>query len=201
MNYLSIFLVSFTIAFSGALVPGPILAAVIYRSTRNGFKSGPLIILGHALIELALVVLLIVNVTAFIRDPMVFSIIRIIGGLILAVSGVKLVFSRIELPGSGGVDKHKLPDVFLGIILSVANPYWLMWWLTIGLGLVLSANKAGLTAVLAFFTGHIFADFIWYAFVSFSVSRGKKFITPNIYRLLIYICGLTLVGFGIYFVV
>ena len=59
MNYFSIFIVSFTIALSGALAPGPLLTAVIYESTRKGFKAGPLVILGHALLEVIILALII----------------------------------------------------------------------------------------------------------------------------------------------
>ena len=61
MSYFSIFLISFTVALSGALMPGPLLAAVIYESTRHGFKTGPLFVLGHAMLEVLMVTFIILG--------------------------------------------------------------------------------------------------------------------------------------------
>ena len=55
MEYFFIFMTSFVIALSGALAPGPLLAACISESTKHGFKSGPLMILGHAILEIIMV--------------------------------------------------------------------------------------------------------------------------------------------------
>jgi threonine/homoserine/homoserine lactone efflux protein len=85
--------------------------------------------------------------------------------------------------------------------MSIANPYWTLWWLTIGLGLVLGAQKGGLAAIVFFFLGHILADFGWYSLVSLAISKGRKFITLRIYRGIIFICAITLMGFSVFFLI
>ena len=89
--------------------------------------------------------------------------------------------------------------VLLGITMSITNPYWSIWWLSIGLGLTLAAQKSGLTAVIIFFLGHILADFSWYSVVALVISKGRKFISLKVYRGIIFVCGLALIGFSIYF--
>jgi threonine/homoserine/homoserine lactone efflux protein len=75
-----------------------------------------------------------------------------------------------------------------------------MWWATIGLTYLLWSAKLGLTGVATFFASHISADFIWYAFISFIVVKGRKIINDGVYRWFLIICGLALVGLGVYFI-
>lgn len=200
MDYFSVFIISFTIALSGAMMPGPLLATVIYESAKGGFKSGPLIILGHAFLEIGMVTFIIFGLTHFIHNQLLPRIISILGALILFYFGLSMLISIPSLSLDFGNNYRKSSNlIMLGISMSVANPYWTIWWLTIGLGLVLGAKNAGLLAVGIFFVGHILADFGWYSLVSFTVSKGKKFISLKIYKSIIFILAITLLGFGVYF--
>jgi threonine/homoserine/homoserine lactone efflux protein len=200
MSLLSLFFVSFAIALSGALAPGPFLAAVISESSRHGFRSGPLMILGHAFLEIVMVAVLVLGLGQFIRNPLILAAIGLSGAVILVCFGLTMLVSAPKLHLEfASVPRPPAGHVLLGITMSLANPYWTVWWLTIGLGLVLSAQKSGLAAVAVFFAGHISADLAWYSIVSYIMSRGKKFISLPVYRVVIAACGITLIAFGIYF--
>ena len=233
MNYLSIFVISFTVALSGALAPSPLLAAVIHESTKQGVKSGPLIILGHAIIEIAMVALIMLGVGQIINNPLVLKVISLLGAFILLYFGFTMFLSLPKLslelkngyhkkwspPGlkpvvpKGGILKPPLSPplrtgfasgvvsnlTLMGIILSFANPYWTLWWITIGLGMVLAAQRQGLLAVLIFFCGHIAADLSWYTIVSLMFGKGRRFISDRIYKIISGLCAGLLAGFGVYF--
>jgi threonine/homoserine/homoserine lactone efflux protein len=111
------------------------------------------------------------------------------------------VAGRLSLEGAGearssGGARHPL---VLGILTSLANPYWTLWWATIGLGYLIAAKRLGIMGVTCFFLGHIAADFAWYSLVSFSISRGKPFLSDTGYRGLVRVCGLVLLCFGSWF--
>jgi hypothetical protein len=74
---------SFIIALSGALMPGPVLAVTITEASRIGLRAGPLIMLGHALLELALFSLLVLGFVHFINHPVVLGVVGVAGGAIL----------------------------------------------------------------------------------------------------------------------
>ena len=74
-----------------------------------------------------------------------------------------------------------------GILVSLANPYWSLWWATIGLAYVLQSRRWGIAGVIVFFLGHIAADLLWYSTVSFSVGKGRAVFTTKIYRAVV--CG------------
>ena len=78
-----IFGTSFVIALSGALMPGPLLTATIAESSRRGFIAGPLLIGGHAILEMALIGALLLGLAPFLQKPAVFTIIALAGAGIL----------------------------------------------------------------------------------------------------------------------
>ena len=182
-------------------MPGPLLAAVIYESTKHGSKTGPLFILGHAILEMLMIAGIIFGLSHFLSAPLVLRIIAIAGSIILFCFGLSMIISlpRLTLPQTGLPTKPS-NLVWLGITMSLTNPYWTFWWLTIGLGLVLAAQKQGLLAILVFFAGHISADLVWYSLVSLMIHKGRKFISDRMYRGMVLCCALALIGFACWFI-
>jgi threonine/homoserine/homoserine lactone efflux protein len=193
---------SFIIALSGALVPGPLFGITVVESARRGFIAGPLIILGHGILELLMVTLLLMGVSPLLTSPASRLAISIIGGLILMYMGYQMIrdAARARLETSAEAGHRQINLIILGIIGSVSNPYWTIWWITIGLGYVISSMKFGTPGVIAFFAGHILADLLWYCIISLTVSKGKKLIGDRGYRVLFYACGVFLILFGMWFV-
>ncbi len=200
MDYLSLFIISFTIALSGALSPGPLLATVIYESSRGGFKSGPLLILGHALSEILMLAFILFGFSRFIHAPWVLKTISLAGVIILFYFGLNILLSLPNLSFKFKEPSAKSKNLIIaGATLSITNPYWSVWWLTIGLGLLLAAKSQGFLAVGIFFLGHILADMSWYSAISLTISKGRRFISEKVYKGILACCGLCLIGFGIWF--
>ena len=86
-----------------------------------------------------------------------------------------------------------------GIHFSLTNPYWSIWWITIGLGYLMGSLRFGLPGVMAFFAGHIAADLLWYSMISYAVSKGKGLLGDKGYRYLLSACGIFLIFFGGWF--
>lgn len=199
-NLLTIFVSSFIIALSGAMMPGPVLTVTISESTKRGFVAGPLIILGHAILEISLLIFLVLGFAGLINNPALLGIVGIAGGAVLLwISfGMLKDIRHLRLDLSGGKSVWGGP-VVAGILTSLANPYWIIWWATIGLGYVIVSMKFGFIGVAVFFTGHILADLLWYSTVSLFVSRGRKYISDKIYRIIIGVCAVMLISFALYF--
>lgn len=201
MNLLLIGFSSFMIALSGALVPGPLFTITVAESAKRGFIAGPLIIIGHGILELFMIGLLIFGVTPFLTAPSTRLIISITGGAILIYMGYSLIKSakgaRFLTSAEGG--QKGMNPVFSGIVGSISNPYWFIWWITIGLGYLISSLEFGMFGIIVFFIGHIMADFGWYSLISFTVVKGKRLLGDKGYRFLLYACGVFLLGFGAWF--
>lgn len=196
----TIFASSFVIALSGALMPGPLLTATISESSRHGFVTGPLLIAGHAILELALVGAILLGLAPFFQRPEVFVATALSGSAILAWMAFGMFRSLPELTLSRPADpRRRHHPMISGILMSAANPYWIIWWATIGLGYILYSRQFGLRGVGCFFAGHILADLAWYSLVAATVAGGRRFLSDRLYRGLISVCAVVLVAFAGYF--
>jgi threonine/homoserine/homoserine lactone efflux protein len=202
-----VFLGSFCIGFSGAVMPGPVLARTLSQAPRHGILTGPLIIVGHMFLELALVLGLAYGLVRFLSDSQSLAVrlISLVGGAVL----LWLAFSmfreipkltlRFSAPQDGAALRRR-GLVVDGVVLSAANPYWILWWATTGLAYINLARTLGIAGLTAFFVGHILSDYVWYGFVSVLVAKGRERISDRSYRWLVGICAALLVGFGILFI-
>lgn len=194
---------SFTVALSGALMPGPLFTITITESVRRGFRAGPLLMTGHAMLELAVVVAVVLGLGPFLKKPTVMAAIALFGGGFLLFMGTDMVRSATRLTLNLNAVEHAASygrnPVLLGILASLSNPYWTLWWATIGLGYLVAAMKVGLWGVGCFFIGHITADFAWYSLVSLGVTKGTRFMGDRSYQWVLRVCGMFLVGFGAWF--
>jgi len=196
---------SFVVGLSGAVMPGPLLALTIAEAAQRGFWAGPLLIAGHAVLELALVVGLVKGLSRFLRHHRVVGLIGLLGGLCMMWMG----FAMCSSPGYLSLSPQSPPRelgttgilVLFGALVSIANPYWSIWWATIGVNYILRSTPQGIPGITSFCVGHIFADFAWYSFISFAVATGAKVMNQAVYRGLLLACGVVLFGLGIYFMV
>ncbi|MFU8794854.1 MAG: LysE family transporter, partial [Dethiobacteria bacterium] len=195
-----IFFSALAVAFSGAMMPGPLLTYTIRQSLNAGPYSGFVIIAGHAVLELLLIVLIFMGFDIILQSDSAQSVIGIVGGLLLIYMGADMVINSLKNKVKIELDNKKSKPgnmLFSGFIISAANPYFLLWWAVIGLGFLIQAYKLfGSAGVLIFFTGHILADFIWYGSVSLIVGTTRKFIKVNLYRVIIAFLGGVLIFFG-----
>jgi len=195
---------TFVITLSGALSPGPVLTATISEVMKRGFWAGPLIMLGHAILEICLLVAIIAGLARWLTLPEVMATLGVVGGFLLVAMGVHMAMTAkatVEkaLNNSGDSCMAIRGPVLTGIITSISNPYWTLWWATIGLGLAATALKLGTAGIVSFYAGHILSDLAWYSIVSAAVASGRRICPPWVYRGLFVFCGLVLVGLGTFF--
>ena len=182
-------------------MPGPLLTLTISESARSGLRAGPQLILGHALVEAALVVSLLVGLADLVQRPDVFGGIALIGGAMLLWMGLGMLRSLpvLSLDLRQQHQSKGLSPVIAGGLVSLANPYFTLWWATVGIGYLAVTSGRGWAGGLTFYCFHILADLVWYLLVAFAVSRGRNLLADRPYRYLIGGCALFLLAFGGYF--
>jgi len=171
------------------------------------------IIIGHAIIELAIVVVLLLGLSFLFENIYVVRTIGIVGGIILSYFGVSIIrdvytgkispafLNSAEQTGrdSGSTfKKGQKNPVIGGILVSMSNPYWWVWWGTIGLGFMVQfeVTFTQWPNLLAFFIGHEAGDLVWYLIVSFMAFFGIKHLSRKVYHIILVCCGVFMILFG-----
>ncbi len=209
-----IFAMAFGLGFSGAVMPGPVLAVTIKGAAERGFWFGPFLVLGHAALELPMVFGLGLGLGKFLEKSMVLGIISVVGGIVLAImaAGMLKEARTAVLPSNNsstataGTSRRRTAAVWAGMATSLFNPFWPLWWATAGLAFIGQASKLAAGKGIApglslssFYVGHILSDLAWYTFVSFMIATGRRLFTNTSYRILIAVCGVFLVALGAFF--
>jgi threonine/homoserine/homoserine lactone efflux protein len=208
-NPAAIFVSSFIIGLSGAMMPGPLLVCTVRDTTRRGIIAAPLLVLGHGILELALVTLLVLGLAEWLKGDTATVIIALTGcaALIWMAYGMAREIRTLRFDISSGSDAKDVAGksgglwrpVADGIVASIGNPYWSLWWATVGLGYLAISAGQGIAGIAFFFAGHILSDAAWFMFVGFTVSMGRGRFTDRIYRGIVGVCAAFLVFFAVSF--
>lgn len=185
------------ISLTGVMAPGPVTAVTITKGAARK-EAGALIAVGHGIVEVPVIVLIGLGFAAFMAVPGVRVAVGIVGGGVLIWMGLNMLRTRPQAfeqrrEVAGGC-------VLAGLTTTAANPYWFVWWATVGAALVVSASAWGLVGLLAFAVTHWLCDLGWLSFLSWGVFTSKRIWTPTVYRVVLAVCGAVLLGFGIYFI-
>jgi len=187
----------FVIGLTGALAPGPTLVATINASINGDWMTGLKVSLGHAIVELFIVILILFGL-ATIALPYT-SVIAGVGGIALIVFGALTIMGSRQATMSASPDQPVSNPYMAGLVTSAANPYFWIWWLSVGSAMVIAGLEGGLVLAGAFMIGHWTADTVWYTLVSSGVSKGRTFLSDTAYRNIMIFCGIFLILFGIYY--
>ncbi len=206
-----IFIGSLLVAFSGALVPGPMLTLVISSVAEKGFWTSFFIVVGHSLLELLVVISFFLGVLKCLENPLIVKIIAILGGVFLLYLGVDIIISifrkKYIIDFKSIVKKRTITGkstvivILKGVLISLMNPYWYIWWITIGAAFIIKSVEFNIPGISSFYLGHISADFIWYLFIGFLINTGRKFFNQKIYNGILAACSIFLFYLGIRFII
>ena len=143
-------------------------------------KSGIKMAIGHSIVEFPLVILLGVGVFSLEAFPEFRTIISIFGAITLfafAALQIRTVLHKRENIES----KNKHGPLFTGVLLSALNPFFIMWWLTVGFKLISDAMMIwAFSGIIVLFLLHIWMDFAWLGGIAFFAKKSSKII--NIFK-------------------
>ncbi|UCD85949.1 MAG: LysE family transporter [Deltaproteobacteria bacterium] len=185
------------ISLSGVMMPGPVFAVTIAKGHKNK-NAGVFIAFGHGIIELPLMLIIYLGFAQFFTSDTFKLAVGSVGGVMLILMGVQMFRTRKSMATEG----RDLPynSLTAGIITSGANPYFFLWWATIGATLILTASGFGLFGFLLFVAVHWLCDFFWYLFVSVATFKSKHLWSRKIHEIVFGMCSAILVVFGLWFI-
>ncbi|MBU4562613.1 LysE family translocator [bacterium] len=185
------------ISLSGVMAPGPVTAVAVSKGTKSP-HAGAFIALGHGMVEIPLMVLILYGFGDILKITYIKAIIGLLGGLFLLKIGLDLLQGIKQAKIDSSNDPHS--PLMAGIILSLANPYFLVWWATIGAILIYRSYSFGLLGFVIFMILHWSCDLCWYYFLSTISFKGGQFFGKRLQQVLFLICGIFLLFFSSKFI-
>jgi threonine/homoserine/homoserine lactone efflux protein len=186
---------------SGALAPGPLFFQTISQGTKTGTRSGLIFSIAHTIVEFSLIMLLAFGLLAVRNEVFIRTSIGVLGGVVLIIFGLYQIIGVLKKKEI--VQKQVVPSqrlFFIGVLFTALNPYFIVWWLTVGSNLVLLALEfAALTGVIFMFLCHVWMDYVWLIAVSYFAKKGVNALGSKWYRILIGLFGVILIYFGVSF--
>ncbi|UCC68181.1 MAG: LysE family transporter [Armatimonadota bacterium] len=201
-----IFGVALATGFSGAVVPGSLLAVVVRETLHRGWSAGPIMMIGHGILELAAIALLLTGLIKFARSGRVQAAIGLAGAAVLLFLG----FQTLLVPGEAGAALRSAAGrsgggwgslIGLGALMSMANPYWWLWWATIGAAHSQWAVRRGKSGAGTYYVGHILSDVLWYSAVSIALGAGGSLLSAGALKGIYVACGIFLLALGALFAI
>jgi len=186
------------ISFSGVMAPGPMFAVTLAKSYKSPW-AGSQIAVGHAVIEVPLILLIYFGFARFFENSLVQLGLSIVGGGMIFWLGIAMFRARAEVVQRG----KDLPyNAFVaGILTSVFNPFFLLWWATIGSMLVMKFLDFGTVGLIVFIVVHWLCDLGWLSLISVLVYRTHSLWGRKFQEGLFIACSLLLIGFGAWFLI
>jgi len=190
---------------SGALAPGPLSFGILMQGSKEGARSGFSCAVGHTLVEFPLVLALALGLLAAASQPTIKAVIGLVGGLGLIGFGVLQIYGTLKSKTESGekTRARNLPvsSVVLGLALTGLNPYFILWWLTIGSVLIVQALAfAAIIGVLIMYIAHVWMDYAFLTSLAYFAKKGTNIAGSKYYKLLLTAFGLILVYYGMTFI-
>ena len=216
------------LSMSGVLSPGPLFLANIIYGSKQGYYAGIKIANGHMAVELLLIILSSLSIFGlFSVGPVALREVGTIGGIaiiLFSVVQISNVVKRIRNTGDTINTNNKSKKLAIGhgsnylffldkinrridrgplvvgIIFTAMNPFFVIWWLTVGLKLISdSIYLFGIIGgALVLFLFHIWMDYAWLALTAYLSSKGRSLFKMRTYYFFITCINITLVLYGFY---
>lgn len=174
------------VSTSGVLSPGPLFLINLHYAKRYGYLSGLLCATGHMVVELPLVLAIALGMLSIDYVDQLGWLIGLLGGVALIAFATMQLYTlsrttsmtnrsdSISAHGRGMLRASTLHGAFLaGIAFSALNPFFIAWWLTIGMKMIADASHvASMQGVLLMFMAHIWMDYAWLGGTAYIARKG-----------------------------
>lgn len=198
MSYAGFLIQAVLISLSGVMAPGPLTVVVVGKGARSP-SAGALIALGHGVVEFPVMALIVVGLAPILKHDAVATALGLAGGAVLLWMGIGLL-RTVRAPALEATRERQASPLLAGMLMSAGNPYFVVWWATVGATLVFRAWEFGLWQLVLFAVIHWSLDLIWYYVLSSASYRGTRLLGPRFLSAVSLVAGLVLLFFGVRFV-
>jgi len=181
------------------MAPGPVTATIITLGISKKY-AGTLMAIGHGIIELPLFLLVFFGPGNFLNTRPAKITIALAGGMVLLWMGYSMFTDARNATLQTCDNVRSGSPVLAGIILSASNPYFFIWWVTVGMAFAADARALHWSVLPLFILVHWSVDLLWLQTLSFASNKGAKIMSEKHLRTVMSVCALTLIFFGACFI-
>jgi len=187
------------ISLSGVMAPGPLTAVTLGKGSESP-HAGVMIAIGHGIVEFPLMLFLFFGLGDIITLPYIKGIIGLAGGIFIIFMGTNMIREIKKVEAGSNSEPYRYSSLVSGIMLSLTNPYFLIWWATVGITLILGSMKFGILGFVIFAIAHWLCDLFWYYLLSSLSFKGSQFFGNRLQKTIFAVCGIALLFFGAKFI-
>jgi len=192
---------------TGALAPGPLFVANLVFGSKEGWKAGLKMSIGHTLVEFPLFIMIAFGILSAITVGGFTTTLGILGGVTMIAFGILELTDSIRARKKGSNLNNSFLGKFgkkgallMGAALSAFNPFFILWWILIGSTFIYASTKIlSYTLLPLIYVTHVWMDYVWLIFTAHLSYVGKNVLKEERYRYFVGALGLILILFGLNF--
>ena len=194
---LSLAIAGATLGLVEGIKPGPLLTMVIRETLSGGLRAGLWTAAAPIFTDGPLVIFSLFAAAWIATNPSALLVITLAGAIFLAQMGYECF--GLEPPNMDEDAPPPKGSFLRGIITNLLNPNVYVFWFLIGGPLMASAADEEILAPIAYAITFLVTIMLTKAAIAYAIHRASGNISATVYRRLLSICGLVMIGFSIYY--
>ena len=186
-----------TLGIVEGIKPGPLLTMVIRETLSGGLRAGLWTAAAPIFTDGPLVIFSLFAAAWIATNPSALLVITLAGAIFLAQMGYECF--GLEPPNMDEEAPPPTGSFLRGVITNLLNPNVYVFWFLIGGPLMASAADEEILAPIAYAITFLVTIMLTKAAIAYAIHRASGNISAIVYRRLLAICGLVMIGFSLYY--
>ncbi len=186
-----------TLGIVEGIKPGPLLTMVIRETLSGGLRAGLWTAAAPIFTDGPLVIFSLFAAAWIATNPSALLVITLAGAIFLAQMGYECF--GLEPPNMDEDAPPPTGSFLRGIITNLLNPNVYVFWFLIGGPLMASAADEEILAPIAYAITFLVTIMLTKAAIAYAIHRASGNISATVYRRLLAICGIVMIGFSLYY--
>ena len=186
-----------TLGLVEGIKPGPLLTMVIRETLSGGLRAGLWTAAAPIFTDGPLVIFSLFAAAWIATNPSALLVITLAGAIFLAQMGYECF--GLEPPNMDEEAPPPTGSFLRGVITNLLNPNVYVFWFLIGGPLMASAADEEILAPIAYAITFLVTIMLTKAAIAYAIHRASGNISAIVYRRLLAICGLVMIGFSLYY--
>ena len=179
--------------------PGPLLTMVIRETLSGGLRAGLWTAAAPIFTDGPLVIVSLFAAAWIATNPSALLLITVAGAIFLAQMGYECF--GLEPPDVNADAPPPTGSFLRGAITNLLNPNVYVFWFLVGGPLMASAADEEILAPVAYAITFLVTIMLTKATIAYAVNRASGNISTTVYRRLLAICGMIMIGFSLYYAI